>query len=288
MSQLVTGEAVALDLQTAGVPSRTLATILDLAIQGVLLFLLFMGVAAVAGGSSEASIAAYVIVVIVLVGIGYPVVLETMTRGRTLGKMALGLRVVRDDGGPIRARHALARGLVGFFVEKPGISMGSAAVISAVLNDRAKRLGDHMGGTRVVTERVANVLQAQVLMPPPLATWAASLDLSQLPDETVQRARAFLARWPSLTPEAQAEIGNRLAAEVAVLVAPPPPPGVPAWAFLSAVVAERRRRAEQATPQQYGGPVPPGYSPPPPGYSLPVPPAPTPQAPEAGPFAPPA
>src|SRR5690349_4112208 len=43
-----------------------------------------------------------------------PAAVETFTRGRTLGKLALGLRVVRDDGGPITARHAIVRSLVGF------------------------------------------------------------------------------------------------------------------------------------------------------------------------------
>ena len=56
-----------------------------------------------------------------LVFLGYPVAMETLTRGRTLGKMALGLRVVRDDGGPITFRQALVRGLVGLALERPGL-----------------------------------------------------------------------------------------------------------------------------------------------------------------------
>lgn len=285
MSQLVTGEAVALDLQPAGVPSRIVAAALDLAVQ-LLIFMAFMLLVGLSGGDSEAVVAALSIAGLVAANLAYPVIMETAVRGRTLGKMAMGIRVVRDDGGPITVRHALMRALVGFFLERPGITMGSAAVISSVLSSKGKRLGDFAAGTMVVQERVASAQQAHVEMPPPLAGWAATLDLSQLSDETVQRARAFLTRWSSLTPAAQAEISGRLAAEVAAVVAPGPPPGVPAWAYLAAVVAERRRRAMAEAPwaqQGYGGPAPQAY-PPPPGYP---PPPPIAEPPSSSPFAPP-
>ena len=53
--------------------------------------------------------------------LGYPVGIEMLTRGRSAGKALLGLRVVRDDGGPVRFRQALTRGLVGAAIEWPGI-----------------------------------------------------------------------------------------------------------------------------------------------------------------------
>ena len=122
MSQLVTGEAVVLDLRTAGVPSRILASVIDLFVQGVALFALLILVGAVASSGSAATTAGLMILVSVVVLLGYPVALETLMGGRTLGKLALGLRVVRDDGGPIRFRHAITRGLLGLFVEKPGVT----------------------------------------------------------------------------------------------------------------------------------------------------------------------
>ena len=57
--------------------------------------------------------AAVLIIFTVLALVGYPIVFETATRGRSLGKMALGLRVVSDDGGPERFRQALFRALAG-------------------------------------------------------------------------------------------------------------------------------------------------------------------------------
>lgn len=286
MSQLVTGEAVVLDLRTAGVPSRALAALIDVAIQGVALFALATLVGAFASSGNDAAAAAVTVVVTVAVALGYPVAMETLTRGRTLGKMSLGLRVVRDDGGPIRFRHALTRGLLAMFVEKPGITFGAAALITSLLNERGKRLGDFLAGTVVIQERVAVPYDPGVAMPPQLASWASMLDLSALPDDLAQSARSYLGRFHSLTEQAQVELGERIAARVASVVTPAVPPGVPAWAYLSAVLAERRRRAlpvPAAFPMQYG---PPSSAPPP--AAAPEPPPTSPEPPAQGPFAPPA
>lgn len=283
MTQLVTGEAVALDLRTAGVPSRVLAALVDAAVQLAVVLVLMLAVAA--SGPSEATFAALSIAVLVLAGLGYPVGCETLLHGRTLGKLALGLRVVREDGGPIRFRQAFVRGLIGLVVEKPGISGGSAALITSLLNEDGKRLGDLLAGTVVVQERVARSSTEVVPMPPPLAGWAAGLDLSALSDGTVMTVRSFLTRQHQLTDATRSSLGDRLVEEVAALVGPPPP-GTPPGAFLAAVVAERWQRAQRSAAA-------PGYGPavPPPAPAPPPTPAPPPAAPDdpppSGPFAPP-
>ena len=82
-------------------------------------------------------------------------------------------------------------------------------------------------------------------MSPELAYWGAQLEMSGLTDQTAETARRYLARLPELTPAAQAELGERIAAAVRAQVSPLPPPGTPPVAYLSAVLAERRNR-EQA------------------------------------------
>ena len=42
--------------------------------------------------------------------VGYPVAMEALWNGRTLGKAAIGLRVVTVEGGPVRFRQAAIRG----------------------------------------------------------------------------------------------------------------------------------------------------------------------------------
>ena len=103
-----------------------------------------------AGGNS-ATQSGLAIVVLVLVIVGYPVAFETFTRGRSLGKLALGLRVVRDDGGAARFRQALVRGL--FEVVEIWMLAGVPAIVCSLLNSRGKRIGDLAAGTVVVRER---------------------------------------------------------------------------------------------------------------------------------------
>jgi uncharacterized RDD family membrane protein YckC len=275
VSQLVTGEAVALDLREAALPSRMVAALIDGVVQGVLLTLLLL-VFTFAGFSNQAAAASAVIFIIVSVGLLYTVVLETLWKGKTLGKAALGLRVVRDDAGPIGFRQAFVRGLVGFIVERPGFTLYSAGVISTLVSTRGKRLGDLLAGTVVIQERVVGTHAFQAVMPPPLATWATTLDLSRLPDELANSVRSFLSRAGQMNDRSRAELGNRLASAVGSVTTPPPPPGTPGWAYLTAVLAERRNRAEQlaGVPQSalaWGQQ--PQY--PPPAYTAP-PPAPAP------------
>lgn len=264
MSQLVTGEAVALDLRTAGVPSRALAALVDILVQGALAFGLILLVGA--ASNSEATMAALTVTAIAVVMLGYPVLLETLLAGRTLGKLLLGLRVVRTDGGPIRFRQAFVRGLIGMFVEKPGVTGGSAALITSLLNHEGRRLGDLAAGTMVVQERVARTSVELIGMPPGLEGWAGSLDLTALSDATVMSVRGFLTRHHGLTEATRSTLGGRLVEEVAAAVGPPPP-GTPPGAYLAAVVAERRLRAERSAAP--GAPPSPAPAPPPPSQQSP-------------------
>jgi hypothetical protein len=185
--------------------------------------------------------------------------------------MALGLRVVRDDGGPIGFRQALVRGLAGAFLERPGITFFSLGIVSIAVSSQGKRVGDFLGGTLVLQERVA-VRGGQVaVMPPQLAGWAASCDLSGVSDELALSARQFLSRSAQLTAAAREELGTRLLTAVTAGIAPPPPPGTPGWAVLSAVLAERRRREQLRLGTQVGMPSYAGASPsyPPPSYPPP-------------------
>jgi uncharacterized RDD family membrane protein YckC len=266
VSQLITGEAVALDLRPARLPSRILARGIDVVIELVGLgILLKTGSAFITLGDSDFAAALAILLLVVFV-VGYPLAFESLWRGLTPGKAALGIRVVRDDGGPVRFRHALTRGL--FNVFDVYLSFGVVAVVSSLVSRTGKRLGDAVAGTFVIQERLPRQYVAPVYMPPPLASWASTLDLSRLPDDLALAVRGYLGRASQLRPEARDRLGADLAAAVASYVAPPPPPGAPGWAYLSAVVAERRRRDEARMPARSGGP---GWPPAAPGASPPGP-----------------
>jgi uncharacterized RDD family membrane protein YckC len=272
VSQIVTGEAVALDLRIARLGSRVVAALIDGVVQFALVLVMVLLLALVSPTLDEAAGAALTLVLSLLVVLGYPVAMESLWGGRTLGKAAMGLRVVRDDGGPIRFRHALVRGLVGVVAERPGATAGVAAIVCSLISSRSKRLGDLAAGTVVIQERVPVQHTRAVVMPQPLIPWAQSLDLSRLPDDLALAARQFLDRAPQLNPAAREQVGHSITSAVVAAVTPPPPPGTPGWAILSAVLAERRRREElRVYQQQYAGapagvPAPSWHGPPQPGW----------------------
>jgi uncharacterized RDD family membrane protein YckC len=254
VSQIITGEAVAIDLRVARVGSRMVGAALDTLVQ-VVLFAILLALAVRAAGD-EALAAALTLVAYVLAAVGYPLVLETLWGGRTLGKAAMGLRAVRDDGAPVRFRQALVRALLWAIVEGPLPLLGVPAVVSSMVSDRGKRLGDLLAGTVVVQERIPTTGTDVPFMPPPLAGWAGTLDLSRFNDSMALSARQFLGRAADLSEAARETLGARLVASVQEVVTPPPPVGTPGWAYLSAVLAERRRRDEQR--HGVGGGLPPG------------------------------
>ena len=248
---LVTGEAVLLELRLARFPSRALARLLDLAIT-LGLFLLITFLLSQADIGDDAAAAAIVLVVTIGLVVGYPLLFESLTNGRTPGKMAMGLRVVRDDGGAGRFRHALVRALVG--VLEIWI-LPFVAILSCLASSRSKRVGDYLAGTVVVRERVPQSAAPLVQMPPSMAGWAATAELSRLPDQLALAARQFLSRAAEISPAARWQMAQRVAYDVSRYVAPPPPMGCPPEAYLAAVLAERRRRAMARVPQPYAPPA---------------------------------
>jgi uncharacterized RDD family membrane protein YckC len=277
---VVTGDAVVLDVQIAHLPVRALSALIDVTVVlvgyviGVLLW------ATTLTQFDPALSAAILIIFTIVTLLGYPIAFETATRGRSLGKMALGLRVVSDDGGPERFRQAVFRSLAGF-IEIWGLS-GGPAVICSLISPTGKRIGDIFAGTLVISERAPRLTPPPV-MPPQLAWWASSLQLSGLGAEQAELARQFLSRASQLDPAVRDQMAYRITGDVVAQISPPPPPGTPPQLVLAAVLAERHRRELarlQARPTGLAGP-------PPPAPNWPAPPAPMPEQPDTGGFKPP-
>ncbi|MEV0453537.1 RDD family protein [Streptomyces sp. NPDC050600] len=241
MSGVVTGDAVVLGLQPARLPSRALALLIDLVVIWVAYLLISLGLALATASLDEAAAMAISIVSFLLVLVGAPIAVETLSHGRSLGKLACGLRVVRDDGGPIRFRHALMRGAMG--VVEILMTFGIVACIASLVSERGRRIGDVFAGTLVVRERIASAPNTAVPPPPPwLVGRFAGLDLSAVPDALWLEIRQYLTRMTQLDPAIGRQLAERLADELVARTGTPPPPGVPAAAFLAGVVAERQAR----------------------------------------------
>lgn len=286
---VISGEAVEVDVRLARVGSRVLAFLLDVVAQAVVGWVAALAWLALSVNRPSGFAAGVGVLATVLVFVAYPVVVETLTGGRSLGKLALGLRVVRVDGGPIRFRHALTRALVGLAVEWPGLLIPPLSWLVClgvmIAHPSGRRLGDLAAGTIVLHERSPATWGWVPAMPPYLHGWAATLDLTGLDDDLALAVRHYLARNRRIAEPARTRLGTQLAAEVARQTTPPVPAGTPGWAYLAAVVAERHRRAAYriavrrvtvdriwfgARPNpSVPGPLPP--SPPAPGVPTPVP-----------------
>jgi len=213
---VVTGDAVVLDVRVAQLPVRAVSALIDITVIVIAYLMSLMVWAGTLGRFDDAAASAIMIIFTVLVFVGYPLVLETATRGRTVGKMVMGLRVVSDDGGPERFRQALFRALAS--VVEIWMLLGSPAVICSMLSPRAKRIGDIFAGTIVISERGPK-LGPPPMMPPQLAWWASSLQLSGLSAEQADIARQFLSRAMQLDPQVRDQMAYRIATDVLSRVA---------------------------------------------------------------------
>ncbi|MEQ4304906.1 RDD family protein [Plantactinospora sp. B6F1] len=252
---LVSGEAVELDIRAARLGSRVLALLVDILAQVTLAVIMVIGAGILLtafvgpGALDAATLRGLQTVGVVLILVGYPVAFETLNSGRTVGKLAVGLRVVRADGGRVGFRQALTRSLVGVAVEWPGLVLPLltwAVGVTVMLTDpRGRRLGDLAAGTLVIHDRSPAGTGYVPTMVPPLAGWAATLDLTRLDDGLALAVRQLLSRTSTLTRDARRRLTRSLWAEVAAVTSPPPPPCLPEWAYLAAVLAERHARARQ-------------------------------------------
>lgn len=240
---IVTPEGVLLEFDEAGIGSRTLAMALDLTLQLIAFFtFLFMLGLAAGTGSIPESVAIIVFVVSFLVILlGYPIAMETITRGKTLGKMALGLRVVTFEGAPIQFRQAAIRGsmgLIDFYFPPFFIAMWVV-----LLTRRGQRFGDMVANTIVIRERQARADAASFFFPPPQGyeQYVASLDVATLGDERYALVRSFLLRVWEISPEARYATSVHLATGVASHLRHTPPQIHPEL-FLASVAAAYQAR----------------------------------------------
>ncbi|MEU6111091.1 RDD family protein [Streptomyces albidoflavus] len=251
MSGPVTGEAVALELRPAKLLSRGAAVLIDLVVTWLVFLLVMVGVLVTTGSLDEAAVAAVSVAVFLLVPVGGPIAVETLSHGRSLGKWVCGLRVVREDGGPIRFRHALVRGAMG--VVEILLTVGVVACVASLVSERGRRVGDVFAGTLVVRERIPVARVPELAAPEPwLAQQANGLDLSSVPDSLWLAVRQYLGRARQLDAQVAAAMAGRLAEELAARTGVPVPAGVPAGSYLAAVAYERRereRRKAEAVPR---------------------------------------
>jgi uncharacterized RDD family membrane protein YckC len=243
-----TPERVSLRYDVAGIGSRGAAALIDTTIQAVIGFaVLILNVFVSAMGFRFGGMwdSPWVAVAILILGAlagffllwGYYVLFEILWSGQTPGKRALGLRVIRENGYPIRPGDAVVRNLIRIVDGPPfGAVIGSLVMLC---NDRAKRIGDFAAGTIVVRERPAELprplpsVDQSLLLPPHLAGAFKSTD--------ILLARDFLRRAPTLLPGRRDALRTQIAATLRARLAAigQAPPDLTGEQLLAAVAALR-------------------------------------------------
>ncbi|MGO1257688.1 MAG: RDD family protein [Brachybacterium sp.] len=242
---LITGDAVLLDLRTASFATRMLSAVIDGVLQ---LAILVGGTIAMAWLAARAElddgmVVAAVLVMSVLAYVGYPVLCELLLRGRSVGRLVMGTRVVRDDGGPVHVRQSLIRAVMAML--EIWSTSGAIALTCSVIDRRSRRVGDLLAGTMVIQERMRDRTPLRVEVPASLQDWVQGADVGRLPVTLMQDVRSFLPRASTINPESRRQLSRELLRRTLPHVAPAPPPGTDPESFLTAVLAERSRRDEQ-------------------------------------------
>ena len=240
--RLRTPEGVDLELVLAGMGSRMLAGLCDLAVQGLLALAYFLFVSAL-GVEEALSLAGWAIFSFLLV-FGYDVAFEVFARGRTPGKRLAGLRVMTAAGEPVGLVTSAIRNVLRIIDVLP--TAYGVGVVFVFFTERNQRLGDLVAGSVVVRERIGGrSKEGEGVSVEHLVERhrdiAGRVDVSAITAEEVATARRFLDRRATLDPAAAdriaGDLSNRLLPRVTGL-----PPFPPAEAVLEIVVAAKALR----------------------------------------------
>lgn len=256
---VITPEAVRLEFADAGIGSRGVALLIDAVVLFTALLVVTVGAAAALEAAAVPdwfAVSALLILNLVLF-FGYPIVAEVGFGGRTLGKAALGLRVVTREGAPVGFRHAAIRSA--FMLVDFVVTAGAGAVLSAALTRRSQRLGDLVAGTVVLRQRQAtgSVRAAVFAVPAGAERYAALVSPNAIDAATYERIRAYLLRAPELDDAARHRVAVALAAPL-LPTTPAPPAGMPPAAYLQVLAAVYQRGGDHPAPAGSPAPEPAG------------------------------
>ena len=206
--RLVTPERIVIAHPLAGPSRRFMAYLIDQVLLIVLLISPRCFSALFVTMGSQSALGPFLLAYFVLTW-GYGAFCEGLFNGQTVGKRAIGIRVVSERGVPISGAQAVLRNLVGsvdgllpFFYQ--------TALVSMLLSPKFQRLGDLAAGTMVVIEERALARGVTRIDDPEVAALLRRLpsritvgsDLARVLSSITSRpgivlARSDAPRWPN-------------------------------------------------------------------------------------------
>jgi uncharacterized RDD family membrane protein YckC len=205
LTTVQTPEGAELKLRLAGLGSRFIAGVADLAIMAVLTLALviFTGGPGASNGFLEAGFYIGVFVIWLL----YWILWELLAKGQTPGKRWSHLRVVRDGGAPVDLPASATRNLMRL-IDGP-LLLWIPTVIGIAVSPRNQRPGDVAAGTLVVRDRLAARVGRAVARPA-AAGEPSRWDVSAVTVQELAVVRRFLERRDGLDRIARAQLAARL------------------------------------------------------------------------------
>lgn len=241
----MTPEGVLLDMPVAGVVSRAIAKFIDLLCLGALAFVVMIGVTFVLS-QVDAQPMFYITMMgtaAFALAVGIPAGVEYLMKGRSPGKVVLGLRVVTLAGGPIGPMAAFLRALALPLVDLVAFAF-PVGLMSVLATHWSQRVGDLLSGTMVITDRKVATRAVAASFFPPVGTDSivASLDTSALTPDQYHVVRTMLVRAPQLTVAARTALADQLASDVCGVLRVNLPPGLASEPFLACVASAYQLR----------------------------------------------
>ena len=208
-----TPEHVLFSCSLAGPARRAFAYLIDLAVRAAALVVLGVVLSVATGADAEHASGWKVgalLLFFFLLEWGYFVACEALMNGRSVGKKALGLRVVTRDGLPISFGSSVLRNLLRAADFLPsGYVIG---LLTMALDPRFRRLGDWAADTMVIFEERKRLREPIRLSPPPTPRELAELPARvDLPGPVLEAVELFLRRAPQLQTLREDELARMLA-----------------------------------------------------------------------------
>jgi uncharacterized RDD family membrane protein YckC len=260
-----TPESIELDFTLAGVGSRSFAWLIDnvivwtsvvlLAIAGLLIyayvifpFLQDNFSVAQKGTIDQWLLAFFALFMFILIN-GYFIIFETVWQGQTPGKRFAEIRVVRDNGQPVRLPEAALRSLINVV----DFNLFFIGLILIVFNKSEKRLGDLAAGTLVVQdEALAVAPRTRTVRVSDISAATRAFAYRLLEGDTLKgisadqylKLRNFIRQRDQFTPRERIQTATKLAEQLRPVVLPTElmrPPDLTEEEFLLAVYLAYRR-----------------------------------------------
>ena len=183
-----TSQNVLLEYEPASIGDRILATLID--------YLVFFGwfmLLLVIPRLLSVDVGRFYVAFALLPIVFYDLICEWLLNGRSVGKLAVGIRVVKLDGSPPNLGAYLIRWLLRI-IESVSFLGGIVPIITVAANGKGQRLGDIAAGTTVVKLKQPISLEDVLVKPLPDDYVVQFPDVRMLTDRDISIVRDVLQR----------------------------------------------------------------------------------------------